>query len=387
MNITILNQYPDLELISPVYFSNSTTCRTPPNQQIGIGNALVANFGIDFKQKDVKGAVLYKLLRKYAIRTDNRHDNSTASTDNTTTNMYLLMAWDIKNYDYRFHVCLIECACDFAWDEDKLWALYKEYSDQFCKDYVSDIVTWLMYDSTIMETRYNVTYGLGHKLDIVISKGTRNDSMKKPMQIDPKRSVLLFSMSIVLICTISLPIQPSVKLNIYNQCLNVDLVSPTYITGYRSECHRPPDYKVCVGDTTRYSFIIKSNYATGGALIYKLQRKHMHKSTKIGKYTSRATHLLVVWEFSSSRVLYVDVILVRHDKRLDKDDLKCLYRENFDRFRLCSDFATELWSLDDNTVLRTTFEIMNEDHLSTIIISEVEGDNGARMPAHIYLRR
>jgi hypothetical protein len=120
LNITIHNIYPGLELMSPLYCSNDTTCHLSPNQQTDIGTIMKASFRIDPKQKDFKGALLYKLQRKYVNRDDNLPSSSTASIKNTVANVYLLVIWDVKNHSHRFCACLIECTNDFIWDEDKL---------------------------------------------------------------------------------------------------------------------------------------------------------------------------------------------------------------------------------------------------------------------------
>jgi hypothetical protein len=190
-------------------------------------------------------------------------------------------------------------------------------------------------------------------------------------------------------CVVSLSIQSSVELRINNQCLNVNLVSPIHITGYRSEYYSAPGHRVYAGDAMRSGFIIdKSGNASYGALIYRLQRRQSHESTEIGKDTSSAAQLLVVWIISEFRP-YVDVLLVEHDKRFDwdKDNLKKFYDKNINHFRLFPDSATETWSLDGNVALITTSEIMNEGHLLNIVISEVERDNCVRVPARIDLER
>jgi hypothetical protein len=123
-------------------------------------------------------------------------------------------------------------------------------------------------------------------------------------------------MLIVLICTISLYIQPSIKLNIHNQCLNVDLVSPIYITDYGLECYRAPTHKVYAGNIMRFGFVIyKLGKKSNGALIYKLQRRQSHESTEFCKNTSSTAQLLVAWRISKSKKLYADVLLIEHDKK------------------------------------------------------------------------
>jgi hypothetical protein len=140
-----------------------------------------ASSGIDSRQEDVKGALLYKLQGKYATRTDGKSNDNAASIENTITNVCLLVIWDVGNMQYNFYVCLIECAADFTWDEDKLWKLCRKYNDQFCKGYESNTARWLVNDSTLVKTKLGVTYGSDYKLDIVISEGYGKYNMKRPI--------------------------------------------------------------------------------------------------------------------------------------------------------------------------------------------------------------
>jgi hypothetical protein len=384
LNIVIHNIYPNLELTSPVCTSLGATYCVPPSQQTNVDAIIETSFGISSEQKDMKGALLYKLQGKYAIRTDGQPNSSITSVKNTTTNIHLLIVWDVKVDYHKFYVCLIEFPDDFTWDEDKLWTLYKKYNEQFYENHKSGLMTWLLHGDAVMTTRFDVTYGSDYKLDIIISEGTGKYVMEKPMKINPKRLVLSLSMLIVLIYTASLYIEPSFKLNIHNQCSNIDLAYPTYDTSNDIECCRPPTYKVYSGDTMRSTFIIKLD-RPDGALIYRLQRKQLHDSTMIDKSASNVANLLVIWEISRSKKLYADVLLVEHDKEFVWNDegLLDLRLENFERFRLYTDSATETWSLDDNMTLMTTFRIINEDFILDITISEVEKNDCARKLAHI----
>jgi hypothetical protein len=384
LNITIHNQHSSLELASPVYFSNGTTCHVFPSQQIDAGTTMEASFGIDSKQGYFEGVLLYKLQKKHATGNDSYSNSSVTSANNTETSMYILVVWKFGDYNHIFSVCLIECDDDFTWDEDKLWALSMEYNLVFQMYYTSNLIAWLMHDGTVMKTRFDITYGLDCKLNIFISEGTGKYMMSKPMKIDPKRLVMLLSILIVLIYAISLFIEPSFKLSIHNQCSSVDLVSPIYVTYGCLECHRAPNHKVYAGNMTRSSFIIYDpDYTTKGALIYRLQRKQKHESTEINEDTSSDVYLLVVGEIHKSKKLCASVLLVKYDKKFDRNDLKELQSMNSDRFKLSLDSTTETWSLYGNIALMTTSKIMNEYCILNITISEVERDNNTRMAVHI----
>jgi hypothetical protein len=193
----------------------------------------------------------------------------------------------------------------------------------------------------------------------------------------------------VLIYTASLSTQPSFELNIHNQCLDVDLVSPAYVTDSKLECCRPPDYKVFVGDTMRSGFIIKSGHESFGALIYSLQRKQPHGSTEISKNVSSVTQLLVVWRISEFKGLRIDVLLVEHDKGFewDKDDLEKLRLENIVWSWLFTGPATKTWLLDGSVTLMITSQIMNEGCILDITISEVERENCTEVLLYVEPKR
>jgi hypothetical protein len=386
LNITIHNLYPDLELTSPIYCGNGAICYVSPSQQTDTDNIMEASFGIAFKQEEFKGVLLYKLQRKHTIKTDNHLNSSIVYIEGAATNVHLLVVWDFGHYFYDFCVCLIEYINDFTWDEDKLWTLYRDYNNEFCVGYESKVVTWLTNNGAVIKARYDITYRSDYKLDIVLSEGTVDYKTKKPIRINPKRSVLLLSMLLVLTYAVRIYIKPSIKLNIHNQCLDVDLVSPTYIIHGWLDCHKPFDYKVCAGDTMRSGFTIYNpENEPNGILIYGLQRKRPHESTEISKSTSNVAHLLVIWGISKSKKLYSDVLLVKHDRISiwNKDNLEELYCKNVNQFRQYSSTIKETWSLDDNVALMTAFEMMNGGRILDITISEVERNNYVRTPAYI----
>jgi hypothetical protein len=194
-------------------------------------------------------------------------------------------------------------------------------------------------------------------------------------------------MLIVLIYVVSLFMKSSIKLNIHNRCSNVDLISPSCITIGWLECYKPLNDKVYAGDTMNFGFIIDTLYRTSdAALIYKLQKRHMYDSTEIDKSISNTVYILIILDFfNESKRLRADVLLVEHDEGIDWNEshLEKLYSKNVDQFGLSFYSATETWSLDDNVALMTTSEIIDEDFILNITISEVERGNDARMPAHI----
>jgi hypothetical protein len=198
------------------------------------------------------------------------------------------------------------------------------------------------------------------------------------------------SILIVLMYTVSLPIRPSFKLNIYNRCLNVGLASPVCITSDELECHRVPDYEACTGGTMRSCFVIKSDDESYGVLMYKLQRKRTHKSAEISKDTSSIAQILVVWRISESKELYTNVLLVEHDNSLiwNEDKLNKLYHKNHDWLKEYTDTTSDTWLVDNDIVLKTTFSVkdLKGNPELNISISE-ENDDYTIRPLCVDLER
>jgi hypothetical protein len=183
LNITIHNLYPDLVLTSPVYYSTGTVRHIFPSQKTDIGTITKVNFGIDFKQEVFRGTLLYKLQRKHVTRIDNQFNSSTASTEDKSTNIYLLVVFDLGDVQHNFYAYQIELNKSFTSYMDMTRDLYDKYKDQVYKDYKSSINTWLIYGDAVIKMRCDVTYGLNCKLDIIISEGTGKYNMKRPMTI------------------------------------------------------------------------------------------------------------------------------------------------------------------------------------------------------------
>jgi hypothetical protein len=91
----------------------------------------------------------------------------------------------------------------------------------------------------------------------------------------------------------------------------------------------------------------------------------------------------VIWETFESQKL--NALLVEHDRGFDwdKDSLRELYRNSINQFKLYSGSTTDIWSLNDNVALMITSEIVSENYIFNITISEVRGHDGTRTPAHV----
>jgi hypothetical protein len=205
LNITIHNQYPNLELTSPVYFSTGTICHVSPNQQVNTSGIMEASFEIDSNQRGFEGALLYKLQKKHTAGTDNQSNGSTTPIEDAAANIYLLVSWNY-DYDHKFYACLIRCSNNFTWNEAKLGSSHREYTYKFHWGHKPVIMAWLVYDGAVMKTKLDIIYESGYKLDIIISEEVEKYNMEGPMRL-----VLSLSMLVVLIYTVSPYTEPLLK--------------------------------------------------------------------------------------------------------------------------------------------------------------------------------
>jgi hypothetical protein len=127
----------------------------------------------------------------------------------------------------------------------------------------------------------------------------------------------------VLTCVVSFALQSPVSLNIYNLCQNINLISPVYfIHGGRWDA--VPDHEI--GANAIMSRCIKFDSGQDileGALVYKIQRKHVEPTQD----ELKDIWLLAAWNGKHIKELHVCTLLVEHNKRLDKDKLRRLYQK------------------------------------------------------------
>jgi hypothetical protein len=185
-SIIIHNQCSDTELISPVYFGNGAVCPKLSDQQIDIDAAMKIRFEVNTTQDAFEGALLYKLQRKLL----DQHDMDTSTTEthkNEINYVYMLVAWKMKDAKPFVCVVLVECAKEFAWNENKLKQLHEKNHDLLKKydDTTSD--TWFVGDNTTSKTSFKVKDSKGNfELSVFISEEEKDDYAMRPLYVDLK---------------------------------------------------------------------------------------------------------------------------------------------------------------------------------------------------------
>jgi hypothetical protein len=186
IDVTIHNQCQDLEISPPIYFSTGAEGYIFPEQQTIIGAILKASFRIGFDQGPFKGALLCTLKKEFDPGLSFMFDNCAKSTQDTATNVQLLIAWSSEYSTLQCAIQLIEHPGVFMWSDAKLCSFYHQHPKIF-SHHNSGTTTWLLNDDTIIETSFKKIQGSDYKLHITISEGTRKSEMRKPLKVQLQR--------------------------------------------------------------------------------------------------------------------------------------------------------------------------------------------------------
>jgi hypothetical protein len=202
----------------------------------------------------------------------------------------------------------------------------------------------------------------------------------------------------MLIYTVSLELQLPSRVTVHNQCSNIELISLIYL-GNGAVCPKLSGQRIDIGARMNASFEINTTQCDfEGALLFELQRHvesdnqcNMDSLTKeVNKKDTTHVHMLVVWEVKNSKY-FVHVALVEHTKEFtwNEDKLKKLYHENRWWLKEYDSAASHTWFIDDNMVLKTTFETsgLKENFELSISISEEEKDDYVIRPLYVNLER
>jgi hypothetical protein len=173
----------------------------------------------------------------------------------------------------------------------------------------------------------------------------------------------------MLIYVFSLTLQPSVSLNIHNQCQDVNMISPVYFMR-GGKWYGEPDQEIGVNAVMRdYLEFYSGRNILEGALVYDIQRK-MYESDEFVQDESKSIQFLVAWRIEHTKESHVCALLVEHGRKLDEDKLMRLYQKCWHSLKARADLIERNWLLGDATVLTTTVTTMNEDHRWDIFISK-----------------
>jgi hypothetical protein len=182
VKLIIHNQFPGIELTSPVYAGRHVTCYLVPDQSINISSIIQVDFNINITRRMPTGVLMYKLQRKNI----NQSNEDSIPGEEEATCIQLVIIWIVNNSSKEFSAAsyLLEHNEDSAWCRCELMKLEK-----YCKltniQYGIIEDTWLMHDNTVLLKRVNVTCEEKcYKLDMTISETSIKEDTQRPRYID-----------------------------------------------------------------------------------------------------------------------------------------------------------------------------------------------------------
>jgi hypothetical protein len=183
VKLVIHNQFPDIELASPLCCGDGATCCLSSDHRVNAGSTMEAVFNFDTDQHVSIGALMYKLQKSIT----DQSDEEVISSEDETTCIQLVVILDVCDSGETLYSFLIEHDKDHIWNRVELMKLAKYY-EMFDMHYDSDEETWLMHDNTVLMESLNIIYEEEcYKLELTISKGNINKNTRRPLYFDVDR--------------------------------------------------------------------------------------------------------------------------------------------------------------------------------------------------------
>jgi hypothetical protein len=184
VKLVIHNQFPGIELVSPVYAGRFVACHLSPDQRVVIGSTTQVGFNTSFSWGDPIGILIYELKRK---NTKNFNRNIISSEDEATY-FQLFVKWGFNSSkEFRVNLRVIEHDKSHIWDRDKLMELAKLHQ---LYDIQHGPVEYacLMCDNTVLRARMNATREEEcYKLEITIYEGSVDEDTQRIQYLDMDR--------------------------------------------------------------------------------------------------------------------------------------------------------------------------------------------------------
>jgi hypothetical protein len=197
--IAVHNEYPDIELVSPVYFCVDGTYYEYPVERTDKGVMMKFDFRFNPDQDKSGGILMYEIRRKNNEISDRQSSTDTMYAkviEEASKMMRFLVIWKIKHVaEHKESIMLVEHDSELVLNEDKLAQLY-ENINEIPYDYYR--YTWSMCNNMVLAIKCEESWRTSFELEITIFKKLRyqvatrpmrDDSERKPMWIDSGRQV------------------------------------------------------------------------------------------------------------------------------------------------------------------------------------------------------
>jgi hypothetical protein len=182
----------------------------------------------------------------------------------------------------------------------------------------------------------------------------------------------------MLIHIVSIEFQPTMKVNIYNQCLNFKL---TYRRSFNSgaDLNKHIGWEVDAGSMMSIDFTpILTIF--GGALTYMLQGEGVNPGNQS---ESTRIRLFVAWKSEGYKKFHVFIRLIEHGQtKWNEIKLYEYYQRYANRLSTYTSPIKDTWSINDGTALMTKLELdfTQRDGVLNITITEGVKDDYTKVP-------
>jgi hypothetical protein len=196
LDVTIHNQYPDIELASPICFYDGGISNEYSIEWIDdatVRTSFKSHLEFIPGQNKPRGILVYEVQRK---------GNTTSEVvKNTSKIMRLLVAWKIFSWVApQVNIMLVEHDNELILDEDELMQLYDKIDDPFSRYYDEPFQSiQLVYENTVLDVIYEATHKEGLELKITISEKVEGENTELAPWIKEERQVSLMMPYFVLI--------------------------------------------------------------------------------------------------------------------------------------------------------------------------------------------
>jgi hypothetical protein len=184
----IYNQYPGIELISPVYFCNCGTHYEYPVKRTNEGAVMKIDLRFDPNQDEPVGILMYKVQREE--NTISGHQSSidpiySKAIESVSKMVRFLVIWKIKRSgEPKVDVMLVEHGNELILNEDKLAKLFDKVNSMPSTYFATG---WLMYDNTISSVLREVVRRGSLESRITISTENNCPNVIRLMWIESER--------------------------------------------------------------------------------------------------------------------------------------------------------------------------------------------------------
>jgi hypothetical protein len=182
---------------------------------------------------------------------------------------------------------------------------------------------------------------------------------------------------------ISFESQPTMKVNIHNQCLDFDLKVRRWFSA-GADKNRHSALEVYAGDMKNVNLIpFLSTF--GGVLTYELESKSNKPSNQF-----KLTHirLFLVWKSEGYKKFRVFLHMIEYDELIEwnETELEEYYHHYVNQLSTYTDPIKDIWWIRGGIVLMTNLELdfTQRDGVLNITISEGVKDGNAKIPERFY---